>query len=896
MRKLITALLVSAGLALADAPSAIAIKDAKIVPVSGPVIPTGTVLLRNGLIEAVGANLPLPADAWVIDGKGLTVYPGLIDGLSTIGLPQPAPAATPARGNPMAAMAAQAANAPVIRGPEDRPATTSWIVAADQISPTEKRVETFRSAGYTTAVTFPTTGIFAGQGSVIDLAGEKAGQMVVASPIGQYITMRGAGGFGSFPGALFGVIAYVRQVYIDADYYKAAKKAYADNPRGSVRPEYDRALEGVLSSNRILLPASRAVEILRMSRFSAELKQPTILYGGHEAYRIAGEIKLPVLVNLKWPEKARESDPDEVETLRTLENRDPRSFVAGRTGQGRCEVRVLLGRHREAGRHPRRGEEGDRRRTLRRPGVAGDDAQRGRIVRRGRSPRLHREGQDRQPGGDQGRPVQQSAGAVRVRRRPEIRAGSRRARAGRSRTGRRQSPAHGRCGMRFVTAAFFALAATVWAAPPTVIQNATILTITKGTIKNGQVLIRDGKIVEVGEKVMIPSDAKIIDAGGQFLMPGIIDCHSHIATESVNEGSLSVSSMVGIEDVINPEEISIYRALAGGVTTVNVLHGSANAIGGKTVVIKTRWGKEAPELIFEGATPGIKFALGENPKRSGATPAAQGGRGRYPATRMGVEDVIREAFTEARTYQASWKEYNDKVKRGEKATPPRRDLKLEPLVEVLEGKRYVHAHCYRADEILMLLRVADDFGFKIRTLQHVLEGYKVAKEIAAHGAGASTFSDWWAYKMEAYDAIPYNAAIMTKKGVVVSLNSDDAELMRRLNTEAAKTVKYGGMTEEEALAMITINPAKQLAIDNRVGSIEVGKDADLVIFDKHPLSNYAKVQRVLIDGDTYFERDKDVSDRAAKEAKRKALIEKEKEQQRRNAPQRPQGAGERRPS
>ena len=284
--------------------------------------------------------------------------------------------------------------------------------------------------------------------------------------------------------------------------------------------------------------------------------------------------------------------------------------------------------------------------------------------------------------------------------------------------------------------------------------------------------------------------------------------------------------MVGISDVLNPEAIAIYHALAGGVTTANILHGSADAIGGKCTVIKTRWGKSASELVFEGAKPGIKFALGENPKRRGAVPVAASVP-RYPSTRMGVEDVIREAFTEAKAYQKEWNEYRAKAASGETLLPPRRDLKLEALVEVLEGKRLVHAHCYRADEILMLLSVADEFGFKIRTLQHVLEGYKVAKEIAAHGAGASTFSDWWAYKVEAFDAIPYNAAVMVRKGVLVSINSDDAELMRHLNTEAAKTMKYGGVSEDEALSLITINPAKQiLEIDSRVGSIEAGKDAD----------------------------------------------------------------------
>jgi len=424
-----------------------------------------------------------------------------------------------------------------------------------------------------------------------------------------------------------------------------------------------------------------------------------------------------------------------------------------------------------------------------------------------------------------------------------------------------------------------------------VIQNATIMTVTKGTLQ-GSVVIKDGKIAEVGEKVMMPQNATVIDAGGQYVIPGIIDCHSHIAVDgNVNEGSISVSSMVDIKDVINPEDIAIYRALAGGVTTANILHGSANPIGGQTIVLKMRWGKDAQGLIFEGALPGIKFALGENPKRSGNP---QGGRGatqiaaRYPATRMGVEDTIREAFNEAKAYKAEWDEYAAKVARGEHPSPPRKDLKLEPLKEVLEGKRYVHAHCYREDEILMLLRVADDYGFKIRTLQHVLEGYKVAQEIAAAGTGASTFSDWWAYKIEAYDAIPYNAAIMHKKGVVVSLNSDDEELMRHLNTEAAKAMKYGGLSETDALAMVTINPAKQLGIDSRVGSIEAGKDADLAIYDKYPLSDYAKVQKVLIDGRLYFDRDNDVGGRPAKALEKQKLIDKEKQSQ-------PKPSGGRRP-
>jgi imidazolonepropionase-like amidohydrolase len=409
-----------------------------------------------------------------------------------------------------------------------------------------------------------------------------------------------------------------------------------------------------------------------------------------------------------------------------------------------------------------------------------------------------------------------------------------------------------------------------------VIQNATIMTVSHGTIEHGSILIQNGKITEVGQSVHAPKDAQVIDGEGKFVIPGIVDCHSHIAVDgSVNEGSISVSSMVNIAEVLNPDDIDIYRDLAGGVTVANVLHGSANAIGGQTQVIKLRWGQPASKLPFEGALPGIKFALGENPKRSNFS--FPGPPKRYPATRLGVEETIRGAFTEARDYQRKWADYNKRVASGDKtAIAPRRDLRLDPLVEVLEGKRYVHAHCYREDEILMLLRVAKEFGFKVRTLQHVLEGYKVADEIAASGAGASTFSDWWSYKVEAFDAIPYNAALLTQRGVLVSVNSDDAEEATHLNQEAAKAIKFGGLSRDEALKLVTLNPAIQLGIENRVGSIDVGKDADLVIYNHDPLSAYAVVQKTLIDGRIYFDRQRDIAARPDLEKEKTALIEKER--------------------
>jgi imidazolonepropionase-like amidohydrolase len=396
------------------------------------------------------------------------------------------------------------------------------------------------------------------------------------------------------------------------------------------------------------------------------------------------------------------------------------------------------------------------------------------------------------------------------------------------------------------------------------IVNGTILTAGPlGTIEKGTVLVRGGKIAAVGPDVRVPAGATVIDAASRFVMPGIIDTHSHNAVEgNVNECTDSVTAEVRIADVIDHEDVNIYRQLAGGVTTLNVLHGSCNAIGGQNAVIKLRWGKPPEELVFKEAPRGIKFALGENPKRSNFRVP---GPPRYPGTRMGVEVVIRQAFEQARDYKREWDEYDRKVKaagaKGEKPVPPRRDLRLETLRDVLDGKVYVHAHCYRADEILMLIRVAEDFGFKIRTFQHVLEGYKVASEIARHGAGAGTFIDWWGFKMEAYDATPYNPAILAAHGVVVSLNSDSNELARRLYWDAAKAVKYGGVDEAEALKMITLNAARQLGIDGRVGSIEVGKDADLAIFSAHPFSPDARCETTLVDGVVYFDRGKDLAGR-----------------------------------
>lgn len=389
------------------------------------------------------------------------------------------------------------------------------------------------------------------------------------------------------------------------------------------------------------------------------------------------------------------------------------------------------------------------------------------------------------------------------------------------------------------------------------ITNATIMTASHGTIERGTIVIRDGKIAAVGADVTAPQGARIIDGTGKYVIPGIIDAHSHSASEAINEGTNSITAEVRLTDVLRQDAINLYRELAGGTTTLNILHGSANTIGGQNAVVKLRYGLPVDSLIFEGAPPGIKFALGENVRRTNSS-GIPGRERRYPFTRMGVEALLRDAFTRAQEYQREWKEYESAragTRRGQAApVPPKRDLQLDALVEILEGKRLVHAHSYRADEILMMLGIAREFGFTVASFQHVLEGYKVANELAASGSGASTFADNWAYKMEAWDAIPHNMAIMADRGVRVSINSDSDERARRLYQEAAKAMHYGGVSEEEALRMITLNAAYQLGIDDRVGSIDVGKDADLAIFNGHPFAPASRVELTLIDGRTFFDR------------------------------------------
>ncbi len=390
------------------------------------------------------------------------------------------------------------------------------------------------------------------------------------------------------------------------------------------------------------------------------------------------------------------------------------------------------------------------------------------------------------------------------------------------------------------------------AAPDVVIRNATVMTASHGTIAGGSVWLHDGKIAGVGKTVNAPAGAAVVDGTGKWVTPGIIDPHSHSALGSdINEATSPVTPSMMMIDAFDNRDKALYQALAGGVTTELLLHGSANMIGGQAVVIKNKFGSGRDEMLFPNAPRSIKFASGENPKR------VYGGRNQLPSTRMGNFEVMRQAFEDAKTYMQEWDTYNAKLAKGGDAAKdlkvPHRDLKLEALSDILRGKLLVQIHCYRADEFLTEEAIAKEYGYKIRAFHHALEMYKVGDKIAADGTGIATFADWWGFKDEAWDAIPWNAVMSMREGVRVALKSDSNDNIRRLNQEAGKMVHYGGATEDEAIAMVTLNPAWIIGVDDRTGSLDVGKDGDVVVWNMDPLSTYARAEKVYIDGDLFFD-------------------------------------------
>lgn len=847
-----------------DVPDLYALQGGRVVTVSGRTIDGGTVVVSNGVITAVGRDVEVPAGAWVIDASGKTVYPGLIDAMTDLGHQ----AARPQRGGGGGPFGPQG---PVDMshhswGPEDRPGTHSGLSAGEELSGDDARYEKWRNAGFTTVMSTRGEGLVTDQAAVLDLGlFEHPREMVVATPVAMHLELQDRS-YTGYPNSLLGSFAYLKQLYLDAQHYRAVWADYRSSPSGKARPEWDPALEPIARQLEegwpVLFPADDRKEIERAIVTSEVMGVRPVVYGAQGAYAAADLLaaaSVPALVSLDWPKASPNADPEAVPSLASLRlwDRAPTTPATlseagvrfAFTSGGLSDPTDILGNARKAVAMGLSKDAAIRAFTLDAARILGVDDRMG-SIEVGKLANLVVASDDLFEDGARVETVFVDGDKFDV---PAA-----------------ETPRRGRAAQADDQAESFDEPVPMAKDKGpyrddavTLIRNATVMTASHGTLESASVLIRDGKIAEVGPHVQAPSGARVVEGDGLWVIPGIIDCHSHIAADAINEGSVNVSAMVTIKDVMEPNDPNVYWALAGGVTSINILHGSANPIGGGNAVVKLRWGSDAQDMLIAGATPGIKFALGENTKRD-RNPD------RYPATRMGVQDVVRQAFLDAQDYQAEWDAYEAGGRQG---VAPRRDLKLEHLAEILRGERWVHSHSYRADEILQLIRLADEFGFTVRTFQHVLEGYKVADELAAHGAGASTFSDWWAYKVEAYDAIPYNAALMEERGVLVSINSDSGEEMRHLNQEAAKAMKWGGMSEEHALRLVTLNPAKQLGIDDRTGSIDVGKDADLAVYDGNPLSIMSKVVQTYVDGKLYFDRDLDRERQAAIETEKAALLE-----------------------
>jgi imidazolonepropionase-like amidohydrolase len=886
-------------------PTVFAIRDAHVVTEPGHVLPKATVVIRDGLIEAVGPDVQVPADALVTDGKGLTVYPGFLDALSHWGfdaaLRRSEVGAPDAEDFASEALAATKA--------DNRKGVTPEFQVSTALKVDEEQADNWRKLGFTAHLIAPEGGMIVGQSALVSLSNRPAREAVLRPTVAQHIAFRPIGG-NDYPRVLMGVIAHCRQSLLEAGHYQRLHRAYEEAGGVGRRPPLDPALAelgaALEGKEPVVFEADSRDEIHRALDFAGEFKLHPVLFGGKAAWKASERLKekqVPVILRLDFadnplamggrrrgfggrppgtppgtrpdtrpgtrpgapPDPTARPEPEPETTIpeRVRQDRERQMkeeqhnaaalrekgvrfafSTAGLTGDKPWEkFRENLRKAIAAGLSP---EAALRALTIDAAHILGVEKQLGTIAPRKAAHLVVMDG-DFHQAATQVRLV--FADGVRFEYDPKAKTD--RPTKSETKTDKPEKPAEPK---KLAEAKKSEQATEIEAdrkphlhtGGDVLIRDATVLTVANGTQPETDVLVRKGKIAAIGKKLETPEGVTVIDAAGLFVMPGIVDTHCHFAVAGgVNEFSLSVVPEVRVRDVIDGEDVQIYRALAGGVTTARLLHGSANVIGGQDAVIKLKYGEPASKLLLADAPRGVKFALGENVKRTD---------GRFPNTRLGVEAVLVRAFTEAQTYRQTWQAYQRDRAAGKPVVEPRRDLRLEALADVLAGDLKVHCHCYRADEILMLLRVADRFGFKVRSLQHVLEGYKIASEIAAHGASCSPFSDWWAYKLEAYDAIPFNAALLTEAGVSVCLKSDSNELMRHLYQEAAKTVKYGGLSEIEALKTITLNGAKQLGLDKRIGSIEVGKDADLAIFNGHPLNCYSRPEMTLVEGEVYFQR------------------------------------------
>lgn len=887
LRLLVAALLAlspSLSAAPADGPGgdrlAYAITGGRVILAPGRVVDPGVVVVRGGVIEAAGpaGTTAVPADARVVDAKGRVVHAAFIDACVSADRlagkpPRKPPEEEESAGGTRRERRVRAAMA------HPSPANRAEERVIDSLVIKDDVVDAYRRLGFAVVAAAPSEGVLRGAGAIVSLSEAAGPSRILAPQSGQYVVLEPEPDAAEYPVSKMGAVALTRQAILDARWWRDAEAAYAAKPTGRARPRFVPATAALVPAAEgreiVVFETGDVLALLRAARVAREMNLKARFVGGGDAYRLLAEVaaaKPDLVLPVAFPQPDRLDREEEwldvpLARLRAIDRApsNPRwlrdaGVEFSLTTDGLDDPKDFPARVREA----------------RERGLAQDDALAAVTTiparQLGLADRLGTIAPGKiadlvvetgEPFDAKSRVAEIWVDGVRIEPRPE-------------KADRKDEASAADAPRMDVRPAPAREAAPVAAPAAVVVRGATIWTQgAAGILENADILVVGGRVAAVGQGLAAPPGAVEVDGRGKHVTPGIIDAHSHTAIDGdVNEGTHNVTAEVRIRDVIDPFSVAIYRELAGGTTTANVLHGSANAIGGQNQIVKWRWGAGPEGMDFAGAPEGIKFALGENPKQSNwGNP-----KPRYPRTRMGVAELIRERFEAAQEYRARQAEYRKAaaVKGAPPPIPPEPDLQLEAIAEILEGKRQIHCHSYRKDEMLQMLRSAEEFGVRVATLQHALEGYKIADEIARHGAGASGFSDWWNYKYEVIDAIPYAFPLMHDRGVVVSYNSDSDELARRLNFEASKAVKYGRLAPAEALAFVTSNPAKQLGIAARVGSLETGKDADFVVWSGDPLDTSSMALETWIEGKKYFDRAADLAARPALEAERAALVEKAK--------------------
>ncbi len=877
-----------------EPPGVHALVGARVIVKPGITNENATLLIRDGKIEAVGVGLPLPADARVWPMKGATIYAGFIDPHLTLDSSSRALQTT------MTVPIALTSGAGFlgVPGEEKDPgspgpgATLATVTPEFRIvrgyTPDAKSLEGLRELGFTAANLVPSKGIVRGTSAFILLTEGNPNELVLKADVAQHIAFDPhAAGEDAYPHSLMGVIAAVRQTLHDAQHHHALKSLKNPTKPTPFNPALDALASALDKQMPVIFEPGSALMMDRAARLAAEFGLKHILVASGQEWRrpeLARTANAAFIVPVNFPALPKLPEPDDWDQV-TLDQLRAWDWAAENPALLRREkITIALTLHGLADRKTFRKNlqlaldrglsttDALAALTTVPAALCGLDAQLG-TIEKGKFANLTIvEGDYFDPSAKlravwihgRAHPMAPSPPVTETKTKPPEKNGDPKPdKAAELRDNLKQRAAN--------TPAKFRGALTN--PPALLIRNATIWTCgPQGRLANTDLLVVGERIKAIAKNLKPPAEFTgkgllEIDATGLHVTPGLIDCHSHsMILGGVNEATLPSTAQVRIGDVINSETENIFWQLAGGLTTANQLHGSANPIGGQNAVIKLRHGGTPEDLRFTAAPAGIKFALGENVKQSNW---GEKHTRRFPQTRMGVRTFLQNRFLAARQYQADWDTFRKKG--GE---PPRRDLELEALVEILRGERWIHCHSYRQDEILSFLRLMEDFGVKVGTLQHVLEGYKVADEIARHGAGASCFSDWWGFKFEVYDAIAYAGSLMHQRGALVSFNSDSSDLARRLNLEAAKAVKYGGTSEEEALKFVTLNPAKQLRIDSRVGSLELGKDADLVLWSQSPLDSGTVCLQTWIEGKKFYDRGAALDRAAAIRKERETLLDK----------------------